>query len=90
MSKRSYEAEHNAKRDRIKKLENWWKDARRVYYSDHIFRYHDEENRGYDFYMMLPSPPENKAIKCHTLEEAQIQEIKHYGVSELFEDPEGE
>ena len=88
MAKRDYEEDHNKRKENIKKVgafvESIVGQTGIKWHSFNIFQYTDGKGRGYDYYVELPPPPENKAVKCHTLEEAQTEEIKYYGKSELY------
>ena len=87
MPKRNYEDDNTQRIKDENKLHKEFGPDKTVYYSDHIFRFFDKNGRGYDYYVEIPGPPENKAMKCQTLKEAQVKEIQYYGRSELYDEP---
>ena len=86
MSK-DYEHDNTQRIRDEEKLHEEYGPEKTVYYSDHIFRFFDKNGRGYDFYVEMPPPPENKAMKCPTLKQAQITETQYYGKSDLYDEP---
>ena len=87
MPKRNYEADNAKRIEDRNTLSEQFGPTKTVWYSDHIFRYSDQNGRVYDFWVDIPPPPDNKAMKCQTLKEAQIKELQYYGKSELYDEP---
>ena len=90
MTKQDYEKDHKRIEKSIKRVESFIESivgqTGQKWHSNNIFQYTDGSGRGYDYYVQLPPPPENKAVKCQTLEEAQKEEIKIYSASILYKD----
>ena len=68
---RSYEADHNRKRNRLDRIPSFLPRVKQVYLTDRIWRYVDENGRGYYYHVDEPS---GNPSRFQTLAEAQKRE----------------